>query len=186
MPPSAPAVPTWTVLATAVEGQREALLRALRPLARFRRGGYPNVAIATVDDRPGFLDGLRAALDASPALRLSLGKVVPIDVAVRFPGPGEFVDAVMAGLEPHRERLRGRSFFVRVTRRGFRHALVTTDAEREIGARLYAWLETQGDRPAVRFTDPDVIVAIETIRDEAGIGLLTRELRAAYPFVRVR
>ena len=186
MAPPAPAVPTWTVLVTAVEGQRETLLRALRPLARFRRGGYPNVAVASVDDRPAFLDALRGAIDANPDLRLSLGKVVPIDVALRFPGPEGFVDAGMVTLEPHRERLRGRSFFVRVSRRGFRHALVTSDAEREIGARLSAWLEAQGDRPTVRFTDPDVIVAIETIRDEAGIGLLTRELRTAYPFVRVR
>jgi tRNA(Ser,Leu) C12 N-acetylase TAN1 len=186
MPAPAPAIPTWNVLVTAVEGQRDTLLYALRPLARFRRGGYPNVAVATIEDVPAFLVALREALEASLDLRISLGKVVPMDATVRFPGPDAFVDTVMGALEPHLPRLRGASFFVRVSRRGFRHALVTTDAERAIGARVYAWLEAQGDQPVVRFDDPDVVIAIETIRDEAGIGVLGRGLRTTYSFVRIR
>ena len=62
----------------------------------------------------------------------------------------------------------------------------STAAEGEIGARLVALLEARGERPKVSFRDADVVVSIETLRDEAGIALLDRDLRAAHPFVRVR
>lgn len=182
----APATPTWNLLVTSLEGQREALLGALRPLARFRRGGFPNVLVATVDDPRAFLSTLRDAHAASSVVRASLGKAIPIDRTVRFADATTFVDDAAATVEPLCERLLGRTFFVRVFRRGFRGAIDSTRAEGEIGARLVALLEARGDRPRVRFADPDVVVTIETLRDEVGVGLLDRELRAAYPFVRVR
>jgi tRNA(Ser,Leu) C12 N-acetylase TAN1 len=119
-------------------------------------------------------------------VKAALGKAIPIDCAMRFADPATFVDEVTATLAPLVDRLAGRTFFVRVFRRGFRGTLDSTHAEGEIGARLVALLEAQGESPRVRFTDPDVIVAIETLRDEVGIALLDRDIRLAHPFVRIR
>jgi tRNA(Ser,Leu) C12 N-acetylase TAN1 len=179
-----PATPTWNLLVTSLEGQRESLLFGLRKLARFRRGGFPNVLVATVDDPHAFLDVLR---DAPAGLRASIGKVVPIDHTLRFGGPDTFVDDVAAAIEPLLdERLAGRTFFVRVFRRGFRGFLDSTRAEGEIGARLVAMLEARGGQPKVSFRDADVAVAVETLKDEVGIAFLDRELRAAHAIVRIR
>lgn len=181
-----PAIPTWNVLVTSLEGERERLLWALRPLARFRRGGFPNVLVATVPDPHAFVAAVAAALPTSGALRGALGKVVPIDRTVRFASPADLVDTIVGAVEPLLERLVGRTFFVRVARRGFRGVIDSTAVEGEIGARLVALLEARGDRPRVRFADPDVVVVVETLHDEAGVALLPRELRTAHPFVRVR
>ena len=181
----APAPTTWNLLVTSLEGQRESLLYALRTLVRFRRGGFPNVLVATVDDPLAFLHVLHEAHERMPAVRSGLGKVVPITHRLRFTGPETFVDEVSAALEPLADRLAG-TFFVRVFRRGFRGTLDSTRAEGEIGARMVALLEARGHRPQVRFRDPDVAVAIETLRDEAGIAVLDRDLRSAHPFVRIR
>jgi tRNA(Ser,Leu) C12 N-acetylase TAN1 len=181
-----PATPTWNVLVTSLEGQREALLRALRAHARFRRGGFPNVMVATVDDPRAFLATMADARATSAIVRESLGKVVPIDRTLRFADPATFFDEVTAALEPECDRLRGRTFFVRVFRRGFRGAIDSTRIEGEIGARLVALLEARGERPRVRFADADVVVVVETLRDEVGMAFLDRDVRAAYPFVRVR
>jgi tRNA(Ser,Leu) C12 N-acetylase TAN1 len=171
---------------TSLEGQRESLLAVLRTLARFRRGGFPNVLVATVDDPRTFLTKLGDAYEASPTVRASLGKAIPIDRTVRFTDATTFIDDVTATLEPLSERLVGRTFFVRIFRRGFRGAIDSTRIEGEIGGRLVALLEARGDHPRVRFRDPDVAIAIETLRDEAGIALLDRELRTTHPFVRIR
>lgn len=179
----APATPTWNILVTSLEGQRESLLFGLRKLARFRRGGFPNVLVATVDEPRAFVELLR---DAPAGVRASIGKVVPIDRSIRFGGPETFVDDVASGLEPLLDRLSGRTFFVRVFRRGFRGLIDSTSAEGEIGARLVAMLEARGERPKVSFRDPDVALAVETLRDEAGVGFLDRALRAAHPMVHIR
>jgi tRNA(Ser,Leu) C12 N-acetylase TAN1 len=181
-----PATPTWNVLVTSLEGQRESLLGALRSLARFRRGGFPNVLVATVDDPRAFLGVLEAACDRSPMVRGAIGKAIPIDRTLRFAGPESFADDVVAVLETLVDRLAGRTFFVRIFRRGFRGTLDSTRLEGEIGARLVALLEARAQHPRVRFDNADVVVAIETLRDEAGIALLDRDLRAAHPLVRVR
>jgi tRNA(Ser,Leu) C12 N-acetylase TAN1 len=181
-----PATPTWNLLVTSLEGQREALLAALRPLARFRRGGFPNVLVATVDDPVAFLGVLRDACAQSTVVRSSLGKAIPIDRTLRLTSPEAFRDEVGAALDALADRLTGRTFFVRIFRRGFRGLIDSTRLEGELGARLVAALEARGDRPRVRFDDSDVALVIETLRDEVGIAVLDRTLRATHPFVRVR
>jgi tRNA(Ser,Leu) C12 N-acetylase TAN1 len=183
---SVPAIPTWNVLVTSLEGQRESLLRALRTLARFRRGGFPNVLVATVESPHAFLGALRDLHASSQLVRESLGRCVPIDRTMRFADPATFADEVVATLDPLVERLVGKTFFVRLFRRGFRTSLDSTRLEGEIGARLVDALTSRGDTPHVRFKDADVAVAIETLRDEAGVALVDRALREAYPFVRIR
>lgn len=181
-----PATPTWNLLATSLEGHREALLYALRPLARFRRGGFPNVMVATVEDPTAFLDALREAYERSQLVRGALGKVIPITKTFRLASPETFIDEVAAALELMSERLSSRTFFVRVFRRGHRNAIDSTRAEGEVGARLITSLESRGAHAKVSFADPDFVVVIETLRDEIGIALLDRELRATYPFTKVR
>jgi len=183
---SAPAVPTWNLLVTSIEGQRDALRAELMPLARFRRGGYPNVLVATVDDPARFIDTLGEVYAASDRLRAALGKAIPIDRTLRLDDPAGFLDSMTAALEPLVDRLLGATFFVRICRRGHRGTIDSTGAERELGARLVDTLQRRGESPHVRFTDPDVVVLIETLRDEVGIALIDRALRTRHSFVRAR
>jgi tRNA(Ser,Leu) C12 N-acetylase TAN1 len=178
--------PTWNVVVTSLEGQREPLVRALRPVARFRRGGFPNVLVATVEDPRAFLTALQDLHASSAIVRESLGRCIPIDRTVRFGDAATFVDEMVATIDPFVERLVGKTFFVRLFRRGFRTTMDSTRLEGEIGARLVDALKARGDTPHVRFKDADVAVAIETLRDEAGVAVLDRALRDTYAFVRIR
>src|SRR6185369_8899784 len=105
----ASATPTWNLLATSLEGQRESLLYGLRKLARFRRGGFPNVLVAKVDDPRAFLDELHEAHDRMPMIRAGIGKAIPIERMVRFAGPDTFVDDVAAALPELLDRITGRT-----------------------------------------------------------------------------
>ena len=46
--------------------------------------------------------------------------------------------------------------------------------------------ERRATTPRVTFDDPDLVVAIETLGERAGIALIDRTLRQTYPFVRIR
>jgi tRNA(Ser,Leu) C12 N-acetylase TAN1 len=175
----------WNVLATALEGRRDALLVALRRLGRFRRGGYRNVVVGLVDDPAGFLRAVRDALGTDPLLPTALARVVPIDATVRFE-PANAVDAVAAAAVPLVDRLAGGSFFVRLERRGLKGRLHTPTFERDLADRIWRALESRGHAPRVDFHDPDAILVVETIGDEAGVAVLPRALRREFPFVKVR
>ena len=75
---------------------------------------------------------------------------------------------------------------MRLERRGLRDALHSSDVERTLGAALWRALEAAGHTPRVAFRDADAAIVIETLGDRAGIGIVDRALRSAYPFVRVR
>ena len=175
----------WNVLATAAEGRRDALLIGLKRLGRFRPAGYRNVVIGMVDDPAAFLEQVRASLASDPLLPTALGKVVPIEVVVRFE-PGAPVAELAAAAEPLLAHLAGGSFFVRVERRGLKGRLHSPTVERELGDHVWGVLAARGHTPRVDFRDPDVVLVVETLGDQAGLGVVTRARRAAYPFVRVR
>jgi len=178
-------MPAWNVLATSPEGRRDALLIALRRLGKFRRGGYRNVVVGEVADHAAFLVAVRAALATDPLLPTALAKVVPIEATVRI-DPTSAADTLAAAAEPFLARLANGSFFVRLERRGLKGRLHTPTLERDLGDRIWRALESRGHTPRVDFGDPDAILVVETIGEEAGIAVIDRALRSAYPFVKIR
>jgi tRNA(Ser,Leu) C12 N-acetylase TAN1 len=178
-------VAAWNVLATALEGRRDALLLSLRRLGRFRPGGYRNVVVGEVEDVSVFLTRVRELLATDLLLPTALAKIVPIETTVRIE-PSGAVDTLAAAAEPFLARLGGGSFFVRLERRGFKGRLHSPTVERELGDRIWRALEARGDVPRVDFRDPDAVLVVETVGEQAGLGLVTRALRRDYPFVKVR
>jgi tRNA(Ser,Leu) C12 N-acetylase TAN1 len=178
-------MPAWNVLATSPEGRRDALLIALRRLGKFRRGGYRNVVVGEVADHAAFLAAVRDALAADPLLPTALAKVVPIEATVRIE-PTSAADTLAVAAEPFLARLAGGTFFVRLERRGLKGRLHTPTLERDLGDRIWRALESRGHTPRVDFHDPAAILVVETIGEEAGIAVIDRALRTAYPFVKIR
>src|SRR6185295_10932471 len=175
----------WNVLATSLEGRRDALLLGLRKLGRFRPGGYRNVVIGMVEDRDEFLVRVRDALAADALLSTALAKVVPLEITTLIDADTA-VDTLATAAEPFLDRLAGGSFFVRLERRGLKGRLHSPTVEREVGDRVWRALAARGHTPRVDFADPDAVLVIETIGDRAGLALITRELRREYPIVNIR
>lgn len=160
------------------------LLAGLRRLGVFRGGGYRNVAIGRVADVPAFLDAWREAMAADPILAAAVGRVLPI--LRTFPvDQADPAASLLAAVEPLAPAIAGRSFYVRIERRGLRGMLNSSDVERTLGAVLWGRLEAAGHVPRVTFDDPDVVVVVETLGDRGGVALLDRAVRAGYLFVRV-
>ena len=76
--------------------------------------------------------------------------------------------------------LSGKSFHVRLHRRGFKGVLSTPREERFIDEALLTALQDAG---RISFTDPDAVIQIETIDGRAGMSLWTRDEMHRYPFL---
>lgn len=182
--PRSPRLRGWNVVATALEGQRGLLIGALRRLGRFGGGGYRNIVVGVVEDRAAFLAQVAESLTADRALAASLARIVPVDVVVRL-DPDDPAPGLLEAAAPFLDALAEGAFYVRVERRGFRGRIDSTALERDLGTRLWNALEARGATPSVAFRDPANVLAVQTLGDQAGLGLLSRATRTAYPFVRV-
>jgi tRNA(Ser,Leu) C12 N-acetylase TAN1 len=181
-----PASRPWNVVVTARQepGAPRALRDALSRLVRLWGSGFRNVLVGHVDDPGAFLAAVEQRRLARPTLDRWLGKIIAIERTFAV-DPATFQTRLAAEAAPFVDRLVERTFHVRVERRGHKGAIDTHACEQALGAVLWAALEARGAHPVVEFRDPDVVLVVEVVGDTAGLGLVTRELRARFPFVKV-
>jgi tRNA(Ser,Leu) C12 N-acetylase TAN1 len=174
----------WNLLVTAQEGAASELKRLVKRHGVFRSSGFRNVLLGRAEDAHRFLRDLALELERKPFVNAWLGRVLPIQVSwgVR---PEGFVADAESRLESLVDGLEGKSFHVRVERRGHKGQLHTVDLERHLGTYLWEQLHRRRSQPVVSFKDPDIIVAIEIVGETAGIAVVSRELRTTFPFVKV-
>jgi RNA polymerase-binding protein DksA len=185
-PVTVPAVASaqWNVLITAQEGRGRDLKRLLKRHGRFVASGFRNVFLGHVDDQEQFFGQLAFDLERKPFAQSWIGKALPIHTtfAVR---PQVFANDVETRLRQIAARLEGRTFHVRVERRGHKGTLNTRDLELRFGEFLWNRIVAQGCRPSISFTDPDTVVAIEIAGTTAGIALIERQQRLRFAFVKI-
>jgi tRNA(Ser,Leu) C12 N-acetylase TAN1 len=174
----------WNIIVTSRERQQRRLRRALFRLVRLQPCGFRNVFVGHVQALEAFLTGVAERLAHRPELEGWLGKVLPLERTFTV-DLARFDEQLREATAALVDRLAGRSFHVRVERRGHKGVINTHACEQALGGYLYAALEARGAHPAVAFRDPDVVIGVELMGDIAGISVVTRELREHFPFVKI-
>jgi tRNA(Ser,Leu) C12 N-acetylase TAN1 len=173
------------VVTLASNGRFRHLLQELAPHGEFRKTEFLGVIIGRVEDPMKFLESIREKRQKQLIAFQDLGRVVPLDRVFVF-HLEEFPVKAKAALLPCVEVLEGKRYYVRLERRGLKGQIISPEVERELDAFIEQTLATAGRKPAqVDFEHPDAVVAVETIGDRCGVGLLNREMMDRYDFVRV-
>ncbi len=176
----------WNVLATALIRKERYLLRFLRAYGEFKGSGFRDVIIGRVDKVEVFLDALECMRREHPGRLWHLSQIVPVEKTFQF-GLSDFREKLREAVIPYAEQLEdGCKFYVRVKRRGHKGELSSLVIETEISALLLDAIERAGKHAQVRFEDPDKFIIVETLGNRAGVGLITREMRGRYPFIKVK
>lgn len=187
-PPSKPETPVpiaWNLVATVhAEGWREAL-GVLGRYGKVRKTPYYNVVVMAVEDPRAVAEDLARRIAAEPGLMNFLSRVVPLDAAFELGPLEEAEERFVAALLPFLPRLAGKSFHVRVHKRGPGKALSAHALERALGERLLKALEATGTPGRLAFTDVEVILVVEIVDQRAGVAAFDREERARFPFLRL-
>lgn len=175
----------WNILATAFMRKERYLLRLLREYGDFKGSGFRDVIVGTVENRGGFLDALNNIIKDDPARLRHLSQIVPIEKTFQF-DLQDFREKLQKAVVPFAEQLEDNcKFYVRVKRRGHKGELSSMEIEKEMSAFIIDALEKTGRQARVNFEDPDKFIIVETIGNRAGVGLITREMRERYPFIRI-
>lgn len=174
----------WNLLLTCMMRHERDVRRTLSPVVQLRRSPFRNVFLARVDDPAAALAAIDRLAAARPALVGWLGRVLPI-AATFTVDPARFDAEVRSAVAPFVAELAGRRFHVRIERRGHKGRIDSHAAERGLGTWIVETLATRGTPGEVDFDDPDLVIAIETVGDVAGIALVSRSLRERHRFVHV-
>jgi len=168
-------VKDWNVVISVYQDGFRRTLRALKEFGPAERSPYYNVLVMKADNPTALLETIEQRTEENTALYDAISRVAPARRTVEFHSVEEFTERLKAILLEWLPRLTGISLHVRLHRRGDRHDLRTLDAERLLDDMLLDATAAAGAPCRISFTDPDAVIAIDTVDDRAGIGLWTRE-----------
>lgn len=174
----------WNVMLTAKNRQQRDLARMVKHLGDFRWTPFLGVMVGRVENPEAFCDQLLRSEQDKPGFLEPLARLVPLDRAFTF-RVETLAEELKQAVLSYADRIDGGSFYVRIERRGHTGDFHSQPLEQELDRTLMDQLRDRGAAPRIDFKDPDMIVAVELIGDDCGVGLVTRAMRERYPFVKV-
>jgi tRNA(Ser,Leu) C12 N-acetylase TAN1 len=172
----------WNVIVTLPEATFREARNLLRRWGVIHRTAYFHVLTLTVDDVETFLAEIAKAIEESPGILNFVSHVIPAQRTFDFDSVEEFEAKARDIAILWAPVLAGKSFHVRLHRRGFKGKLSTAKEERFLDETL---LDALGAPGRITFSDPDAILQIETIDGRTGLSLWCREDLRRYPFLGV-
>ena len=176
---------TWNVVITVHEGCYSLARELLEPLGVVRKTDFFNVLVMAVDDIQQAMETLKAMIDEKPGARGAIARFVPAAQTFFFASAEEFEEKAQEAALSWTRELEGKNFYIRMKRRGFKKRISSLEEETFLDKVLIEALEKRGTSGTISFTDPDAVIAIETVGQRAGMTLFTREELARYPFLHV-
>jgi len=175
----------WNVVVTVYERHYQLARQLLADFGAVAETDYFNVLAMQAADPLGFLAEVDAAARQDAALRESVSRVMPVTSSFAFQDPPEFEQRARQAAALWLPRLAGRAFHVRMHRRGFRGRLSSQEEELFLDRFLIETLQQQGSDARLSFDNPDFILALETLGQQAGMSLWSREEIASYPLLKL-
>lgn len=173
----------WNVVATVREGRYQEGFRLLRRFGQAARTDYFNLVVLQAEDGRQLLDDLLEEGGRGPECLKALSSVVPVFLRFTFQTPEEFEEKARQAVSEWLPQLWGKSFHLRMHRRGFKGKLSSLAEEQFLDHYLLQALQAGGEPGRISFDDPDVIIALETIGPRAGLSLWKREELGRYPLL---
>ena len=158
------------------------LIRELNRFGEFHKTEFLGVIVGRVAETAAFFQAVDE--ERRQGGLAELGRVVPLD-GVFLLRPETFTEQLQQAVLPYLEALSGKSFYVRLERRGHKRRIISPEVERGLDAWILAALERAGKSARIDFEHPDAVLVVETVGDRCGIGLLAREQLERFDFVRV-
>ena len=176
----------WNVLVTTRQRGFTLACELLEDFGPVRRTHYYNVIVMKAADPRKLLDDLAQTADQlGEMFRSAIARVAPAQFSFNFSSPEEFEAKATEIALAWVSDLAGKTFHVRMHRRGFKGQLSSQDEERFLDHVLTDALQAAGTPGVIGFDDPDAIIAIDSVDNRAAMALWTREDLDRYPFLRL-
>ncbi len=172
----------WNVIVT-VRHDFSRAMNLLRTFGAVERTGLFNVIMMRVPDVRALLEQIEQDR-AHERFFETISHIEPIMHKLTFSTGEDLEQKALQIALAWAPQLADKSLHVRMRRRGLKGELHGAEVERRIGRALLEELARRGTPGRFAPEDPDVVIAIETLHNEAGLALWTRDDLERYPFLR--
>ena len=174
----------WNVVITVSdsEGFRKAR-REFRRFGEVESTAYHNVLVLRVPNVPKFIELFSSTSAADKGLLNCVSRIAPAGQAFDFLGPEEFRTEARNIVLSWSALLCGRSFHVRMHRRGLKSELPSPGVEQFLSDAILASTKERGRPGQIDFADPDYVVDVETVGNRACLTLWSRNDLRRFPFL---
>lgn len=165
----------WNVVVTlAPEGYRDAV-RILRNFGEISRTSFRDVLVMRVEQEAHeFQEMLHELLRNDATLANSVSRLIPVTDKFSYSSAEEFRTKIKEVVRPWVDEFAGKTFYVRMHRRGFHGALMSRAEESALGEFLLDCLKEDQSDTHVGFENPDIVIAVETVGEDAGLSRWSR------------
>jgi tRNA(Ser,Leu) C12 N-acetylase TAN1 len=175
----------WNVIATAKPAHEAELRATLAKFGEVQASPFANVVLLQVDDVDGFADALVRVIADDPSAARAVARMLPAQHTFHFDSLADLEMITRRVVDDWADDLDGVSFHVRCHRRGRVNDIDTAEEEDFLGDAILRLLDDRGTPGRVSFEDPDVVIDIETLNDEAAMSMWTRDDMNCYRFLRI-
>jgi tRNA(Ser,Leu) C12 N-acetylase TAN1 len=175
----------WNIIVTVNELGYSRVRHFVEPFGEVNRTEFFNVLTIFVHDLKGFIIALQHEIDHDPTIMDALSRVVPVTTRFNFQSPEQFEQLARESVTPWIGTLAGHSFHVRMHRRGFKGRMSSQEEEQFLDRFILEQAMITGQPAHVDFDDPDLVIAVETIGQQAGLSIWSRNERHRMPFLKL-
>ena len=173
----------WNIVVSVRENHYSQTKALLKQLGAVSKTPYFNVLVMWVPDIKETMEQLRQLYQSQPEINDWISHFVPVTAVFHFSTAEEFEEKAKSAVLALSERLAGGRFHVRMQRRGFKDRIESSHEEQMLGELILDRLEQTGKPGRIVFDDPDAILVIETVGQQAGLAAWTREDLMRFPFL---
>lgn len=175
----------WNVVITIQEHFFQQAWQCLKPFGVLAKTNFHNVLVMQTEDTQQTLQQLQKKINADAVLQTAISRVMPVAYEFTFQTAEQFESKARAIVETLLPKIANKTFHVRLHRRGFKGRLSTIEEEKFLDTYILDQLEQSGSPCKITFDNPDVIIAVETVAQQAGISIWSREDIARYPILKL-
>ncbi|SDY62579.1 THUMP domain-containing protein [Nitrosomonas sp. Nm33] len=175
----------WNVVVTVAENCFKEGFSFLSNYGHVEKTPFRNVLTLKVENTEAFLESFLHDMQKDPAYVRVFCRVIPCTHCFFFQTVEAFEEKAKPCIHSFLPQLAHRSFHVRMHRRGFHGTIKSQDEASLLGNYLDKQLRSQGAEGKVTFNDPDVILDVEIVAQQAGFSLWTRDQCKRYPFLKL-
>jgi hypothetical protein len=175
----------WNGIAVPGDGCFRDAWRFLEAFAQVGKTNYLNV-LAMRFDLPvrELLDEIERVMKDDPGAQGLIARLAPCENVFTFTDPPDFDVRAKEAVLARADSIVGRSFHVRVHRRGFKKDFDRLAREKRLGEALWHEAVARGTPSKIAYDDAEVVVAIETVDGRGGLSVWTRDDLTKYPLLR--